>query len=128
MKRSISITVLIVSVLFSASAQNLNKSSICKKWYMSHYEYYWIDFEPEANEKNDYILFNTNLTYESVDEGKKSTGKWSFNAKENNILMYDEKGEHLKLLVKDLDEDKFVFEIDIEEMKGVKIHYSSKKK
>jgi hypothetical protein len=128
MKQTILVVAVFMSIIFSATAQNLSKSRLCKKWYLSHYEHFWIDYEPETNEANDYIQFKPDMTYESVDEGKKTTGRWSFNAKEKYILMYDGKGNHIKLLVEDLDEKEFVFEIDDKELQGVEIHYSIKKK
>jgi len=126
MKHVIFLSALFLSLSISAGAQNLSKSSLCKKWYLSHYEQRWIDFEPEAKEKNDFIYFKTDMIYESVDEGKKTTGKWSFNAKEKSILMFDQKGNYIKLLVEDLTDDEFVFEIDDKDMKGIEIHYSTK--
>jgi hypothetical protein len=125
MKKTVLIMAFIMSVIATINAQSLSKSTLCKKWYLHHYEHMWIDYKPEKNEQNDYIQFNSDMTYISVDEGKKTNGKWSFNAKEKYILMYDEKGENVKLLVEDLDDDELVFEIDNNELKGVEIHYSS---
>jgi len=128
MKQTILITAVFMLTIFSAAAQKISKASLCKKWYLSHYEHMWIDYEPKANEKNDYIWFKDDMTYESVDEGKKTSGKWSFNAKEKHILMYDSKGDYMKLMVEDLNEDEFVFEIDHKDLKGIEIHYSIEKK
>ena len=86
------------------------------------------NYDPEANEKNDYILFNDDMTYESVDEGKKSTGKWTFNAKEKYILMANKEGKKIKLEVEELNSKELVFEIDDKDMKGVDLHYSTQKR
>jgi hypothetical protein len=127
MNKAILITAFLISIFATISAQDLNKSVLCKKWYLHHYEHMWIDYEPEEEEKNDYIQFNNNMTYISVDKGERATGKWIFNPKEKYILMYNEKGKNIKLLVEDLDNDELVFEIDHKDLKGVEIHYSSKK-
>jgi uncharacterized protein YlbG (UPF0298 family) len=128
MRKLYLITAFTLLVFATTKAQNLTKSALCKKWYLHHYEYLWKKYEPETKEKNDYIYFSSDMTYISVDEGKKTTGKWSFNAKEKYILMYNEKEEKIKLEVEELNADKFVFEIDHSEMKGLEIHYSSVKK
>jgi hypothetical protein len=128
MKKIVLIIVTMISGFLTIKAQNLNKNVLCKKWYLHHYEYLWKKYEPEGKEKNDYIQFNNDMTYISVEDGKKSTGKWSFNAKDKYILMYDEKGDKVKLEVEELNTKEFVFEIDHDEMKGLEIHYSSYKK
>lgn len=124
-------TVLTTLMLFLSGiflfAQTLSKEALCKKWYLDHYEYLWIDYEVEENEINDYIHFFENMTYESVDEGEFSTGKWYFNSKSSFILMYDQSGESIKLLVEKLTENTFVFEIKHEELEGIDIYYSTKK-
>ncbi len=111
-----------------SNAQDLNKTALCKKWYIHHCRYMWKNYDPEANEKNDYILFNDDMTYESVDEGKKSTGKWTFNAKEKYILMANKEGKKIKLEVEELNSKELVFEIDDKDMKGVDLHYSTQKR
>lgn len=127
MRKIFIVSVILCSITFSGFSQTLSKETICKKWYLHHYEHLWIDYEPEAKEKNDYIQFNTDMTYVSVDEGKKSSGKWLYSAKDKYILMYNEKGKNIKLFIEDLDSDALVFEIDDKELKGVEIHYSRTK-
>jgi hypothetical protein len=116
------------SFLTSLNAQNISKTSLCKTWYLHHYKYVWLDYDPEEKEKNDYIQFNKNMSYVSVDEGEKSTGKWELNAKAKFILMYDEKGKNIKLKIKKVNNSEFVFTIDIKELKGIEIYYTDKKR
>lgn len=126
MNKKILTTAFTIAVITTANAQVLNKSTLCKKWYLHHYEYLWKKYQPEAKEKNDYVIFKADMTYVSVDEGEKSTGKWSYNAKGKYILMANQKGESLKLEVDVLNSKEFVFKIDDAELKGLEIHYSSK--
>ncbi len=128
MKKKVLTFVILCLIAITVFSQTLNKNTLCKKWYLHHYEHLWIDYEPEANEKNDFIQFNNDMTYVSVDIGQESSGKWSFNNKEKYILMYDTNDDYIKLLVKKLDSDAFVFEIEIKEMEGIEIHCSNTKK
>ncbi len=67
------------------------------------------------------------MTYVSVDEGIKSSGKWKYNDDKDYFIMYNQKGEGLKIIVDELSANKMVVNIDIEEMDGVDIHYTTKK-
>ncbi len=123
------VSAFLILTLFSVCgfSQTLNKETLCKKWYLEKYEVMWVDYEPEENEKNDYIHLKTDSTYISVDEGVESTGKWTYNDVDDYFTIYDKKGEGLILIVDKLKADKMVLNIDIEEMDGVDIHYTTKK-
>ena len=128
MKKTILTLTILATFAIASFSQTLNKNSLCKKWYLEKYEIFWIDYEPEANEKNDYILLKSDMTYISVDEGKKASGKWSFNSTKKYFTLYNKKGKGLKFFVDDLETNKMVLVVDIEELKDVDIHYKTKKK
>jgi hypothetical protein len=128
MKKMILLTLLLALLALAGYSQNLNKSALCKKWYIHHYTYMWVDYDPEEKEKDDFLLFNENMTYVNVDEGTQTTGRWSFDAREKSLQLFGDKGNNLKLLIKDLDEDKLIFKIDKVELKGASFHYTSSKR
>ncbi len=120
----------IVFTLFSLGgfSQNLNKQALCKKWHLEKYEIMWIDYAPEENEKNDYIQLKSDMTYISVDVGVKTTGRWTYNNEKSYFTMYDEKGEGVRFFVDELATNKMVVNIDVKELEGVDIHFSTQKK
>jgi hypothetical protein len=127
MKKILLTSVLISFLHISGFSQTLNKETLCKKWYLEKYQVLWVDYEPDEKEKNDYILLNTDMTYVSVDEGIKTSGKWTFNTEKNYFTMFNNKRDGIKITVDKLSIYKMVLNIEIKEMDGVDIHYTIKK-
>lgn len=126
--RKIMLLILFLSTISGTMySQKLDKNSLCKKWYLHHYEYLWKDYPLEEKEKNDYMIFNSDMTFTSVDEGIECSGKWSFDPKEKSILMKDSEKEEIKLLVKKINDDELIFKVDHKELKAITIHYSTSK-
>ncbi len=74
---------------------------LLKKWRLSHYEVFGVDYKPEKVEKNDYMHFLENNTYTSVSEGKFEKGKYKLEGKTIILTNETEEGE-LKLIIKAL--------------------------
>ena len=127
MKKTFLISVVFLLISLAGFSQTLNKKTLCKKWYLEKYEIMWVDYEPEAKEKNDYILLKTDMTYVSVDEGVLTTGSWTFNNDEKFFTLYNQSKEGLKIVVDELSINKLVLNLAIKEMKGVDIHYTANK-
>ena len=127
MKKILLTAVILPLFYMSGFSQTLNKETLCKKWYLEKYEVMWVDYETEENEENDYMLLKSDMTYESVDEGTKTSGKWTFDSEENYFTMYNSKGDGIKITVEELSLNRMVLNIDIKEMDGVDIHYTTKK-
>jgi hypothetical protein len=60
----------LIILSFSQSVNGQSKSDFCKKWNLEGYIYWGITFSPEENEINDFLNFNENRTFNSIDEGK----------------------------------------------------------
>lgn len=114
---------LLATAFHGLHAQSISKNKLTKKWYLQKYEYNQVRYPLAKNEKGDYILLKTNMTYLSSDKGKVTQGKWRFNASAKFILLYDEQGKHLKLFIKKLSVGKMVVEVDLKEMRGLAVHY-----
>jgi hypothetical protein len=127
MKKILLTSVLITFLHISGFSQTVNKETLCKKWYLEKYQVLWVDYEPDEKEKNDYILLKTDMTYVSVDEGIKTSGKWTFNTEKNYFTMFNNKRDGIKITVDKLSINKMVLNIEIKEMDGVDIHYTIKK-
>jgi hypothetical protein len=126
MKKILLTSVLLTLLYTSGFSQTLNTETLCKKWYLEKYEVMWVDYEPEEKEKNDYILLKSDMTYVGLDEGVKTSGKWTFNTEKNYFTMFNDKGEGIKFFIDKLSMNKMVLNIDIKEMDGVDIHYTTK--
>jgi hypothetical protein len=127
MKKILLTSVLITFLHISGFSQTVNKETLCKKWYLEKYQVLWVDYELDEKEKNDYILLKTDMTYVSVDEGIKTSGKWTFNTEKNYFTMFNNKRDGIKITVDKLSINKMVLNIEIKEMDGVDIHYTIKK-
>ncbi len=105
----------------------VTKSNLCKKWELEKYEILFIDYDIDPNEKNDYIHLKSNMTYESIDEGKYGTGTWSFiNTKDECVLILKSKEGEVRLFIKELRKDHLVLVIDDTELIDLKIHFINK--
>ncbi|TXE15331.1 hypothetical protein ES692_17165 [Psychroserpens burtonensis] len=126
MKKILLTPVLLIFLHISGFSQTVNKETLSKKWYLEKYEVMWVDYQPDEKEKKDYILLKSDMTYVSVDEGTKTVGKWTFNTEKNYFTMYNNKGDGIKVIVDKLSVNRMVLNIDIKEMDGVDIHYTTK--
>ena len=127
MKKILLTPVLLIFLHISGFSQTVNRETLCKKWYLEKYEVMWVDYEPDEKEKNDYILLKTDMTYVSVDEGIETSGKWTFNTEKNYFTMFNNKRDGIKITIDKLSINKMVLNIEIKEMDGVDIHYTTKK-
>ena len=128
MKKIILTTILVSALTIAGFSQNLNKKTLCKKWYLEKYEVMWVDYEPKEKEKNDYIHLKSDMSYVSVEEGVKSSGKWTYNASKKHFTMFDKKGTGLKINVDELKANKMILNIEIKELEGLDVHYTTNKK
>jgi|GEM_PF-2802440 len=86
-------------------------NKLLKKWNLSHYELFGSDFDPETNEKKDYVHFQKDGIYSSNSEGVFEEGKYTLD--EQTIIMTSSKeGGELKLIIKSLTETTLSFSID----------------
>jgi len=86
--------VFIISIIiftFSINVKGQSKSDFCKKWNLEGYIYLGITFTPEDNEKNDYLNFNKNGTFNSADGGKPQSGTWKWESNRKSLYLYDNK-------------------------------------
>lgn len=127
MKKILLTPVLLIFLHISGFSQTVNRETLCKKWYLEKYEVMWVDYEPDEKEKNDYILLKTDMTYVNVDEGIETSGKWTFNTEKNYFTMFNNKRDGIKITIDKLSINKMVLNIEIKEMDGVNIHYTTKK-
>lgn len=91
MNRVLQISLIILA--FSLNVSGQSKSDFCKKWNLEGYIYWGITISPEDNEINDFLNFNENGTFSSIDEGKPEIGTWKWNTKNKSLYLYDNKSK-----------------------------------
>jgi len=89
MSRTFLISIIIFA--FSLNVKGQSKLDFCEKWDLEGYIYWGITFSPEDNEKNDYLKFNENGTFHSVDEGKSENGTWKWVSNNKSLYLYNNK-------------------------------------
>jgi hypothetical protein len=123
---SVSIITIITVSVFGQKVP-VTKTNLCKKWKLEKYEIFFIDYDIEPNEKNDYLYLKSNMTFESIDEGEFGTGTWSFiNNKNERVLILNGKEGEIRLFIKELQKDRLILIIDDEELIDLKIHFVNK--
>ena len=123
MKAILLIPVILCTFSFSAIGQS--KSDFCKRWNLQGYIYWGVTLPPEPNEKGDYIEFDENGTFKSVDEGKSETGTWKWIAGSKSLQLTDSKSKgSLILKVVALTKTKLVVLLKDEE-DGIEIKFRS---
>ncbi len=73
---------------FSLSAKTPSKLDFCKKYDFAGYIYLGITFSPEEDEKNDYLHFKQDGTFESVDKGKREKGTWEWDLESKSLYLH----------------------------------------
>lgn len=124
MKKKIIIALAIIGIPATSFCKNveINMVNLSKKWMLEKYQAFWIDYDVEPNEINDFIHLKPTKRYNSVDQGKPGSGTWRIHHKNDEyyLILQEEKGE-LQLIIKELEKDKLVLVIDDEELIDLKI-------
>ncbi len=85
------LTILLIIFATSINAKSFSKLDFCEKWDFQGYIYYGMTFSPEENEKNDYLQFYEDGTFDSIDEGENETGTWEWMPKRKSLHLYNSK-------------------------------------
>ncbi|MGB0431439.1 MAG: lipocalin family protein, partial [Bacteroidia bacterium] len=89
-------------------------------------EVFWVDFDPEPNEKGDYLDLKKDFTYTSVDEGACDEGTWQLMKDDKGFILINNKGESLAFTIEELTENHLVVTAQVEDLIDVNIHFTSK--
>jgi len=121
------IRIFIVSIIifvFNLNVKGQSKTDFCEKWNLEGYIYWGITFSPEDNEKNDYLNFNENGTFNSVDEGKSENGTWKWDSNSKSLYLYNrETNEPLVFKVIELTKAKLIILLEDDE-DSIKLKFS----
>lgn len=114
-----------VSTTETTVAEN---NALLKKWNLSHYELFGSDFDPDTNEKKDYVHFQKGGIYSSSSQGVFEKGNYTLD--KQTIIMTNSKEEgKLKFVIKNLAETTLSVSIDDpndSDAKYLTIHFKNK--
>jgi len=105
----------IILIALNIYSQDVNNSHLLiNKWYLDKYLINNKFYLPKENESGDYLFLQNDSTYESVDEGIKENGRWTYNQNDQVIVLFDSIGnDSIIFNVLHLSEDEFVYSVDI---------------
>ena len=88
MKRMVLTGMALFTLVGGIHAQSLSLEALCHTWRLDKYVIYWISYDPEANEQNDYLELRRDMSYRTVDEGEFSEGRWSVDVEQGSFTLH----------------------------------------
>ncbi|CAL2081218.1 lipocalin family protein [Tenacibaculum sp. 190524A02b] len=118
------ITLFIMLFLLSLSlfSQKGLKSKLYGKWQIESYEIFGEIHQPSLKERNDYILFKTNMFFEIFSEGNQDKGSWSFN-KEAKISLITDDNQSLEVTLLKITSDFLTIKYNTKDLDYIIFHY-----
>jgi hypothetical protein len=120
-----SMSLLLFTMGITTYAQQIETNRLLNNWHLDTYVISGKKYAPNKKEKEDFMLFNDDMSFISKSAGKQENGIYIFNRNGAYIVMTDEKGETLKANIISLTRKNLVLTFDIEEMRAIEVHYNN---
>ena len=120
-----SMSLLLFTMGITTYAQQIETNRLLNNWHLDTYVISGKKYAPNKKEKEDFMLFNDDMSFISKSAGKQENGIYIFNRNGAYIVMTDENGETLKANIISLTKKHLVLTFDIDEMKAIEVHYNS---
>jgi len=120
-----SMSLLLFTMGITTNAQQIETNRLLNNWHLDTYVISGKKYAPSKKEKEDFMLFNADMSFISKSAGKQENGIYIFNRNGAYIVMTDENGETLKANIISLTKKHLVLTFDIDEMKAIEVHYNS---
>jgi hypothetical protein len=120
-----SMRLLLFAMGITTNAQQIETNRLLNNWHLDTYVISGKKYAPNKKEKEDFMLFNDDMSFISKSEGKQENGIYIFNRNGAYIVMTDENGETLKANIISLTKKHLVLTFDIDEMSAIEVHYNS---
>jgi hypothetical protein len=120
-----SLSLLLFTMGLTTHAQQFETNRLLNNWYLDTYVISGKKYPPNKKEKEDFMLFNADMSFISKSGGKQENGIYIFNKNGAYIAMTDENGETLKANIISLTKKHLVLTFDIDEMSAIEVHYNS---
>lgn len=113
------------SFFSSANAQELSKKALYRTWKLEKYQEEGKYYTPEEAELEDYIQFNTDMTFTAKMEGEIYSGTWMLNTNGEYIELKYAPKDIDKLRVKYLGNHSLVVIFDEDYYRYTEVHYNA---
>jgi hypothetical protein len=120
-----SMSLLLFTMGITTYAQQIETNRLLNNWHLDTYVISGKKYAPNKKEKEDFMLFNDDMSFISKSAGKQENGIYIFNRNGAYIVMTDENGETLKANIISLTRKNLVLTFDIEEMRAIEVHYNN---
>jgi hypothetical protein len=120
-----SMSLLLFIMGITTNAQQIETNRLLNNWHLDTYVISGKKYAPNKKEKEDFMLFNDDMSFISKSEGKQENGIYIFNRNGAYIVMTDENGETLKANIISLTKKHLVLTFDIIEISAIEVHYNS---
>ena len=120
-----SMSLLLFILGMTTNAQQTETNRLLNNWHLDTYVISGKKYAPNKKEKEDFMLFNDDMSFISKSAGKQENGIYIFNRNGAYIVMTDENGETLKANIISLTKKHLVLTFDIDNMSGIEVHYNS---
>lgn len=128
-KNSIKILVITSMLILVSSnsgfAQESKKNILFNMWHLDTYKIENKEYKPKKKEKGDYILFEEDMTFVSVTEGKREEGIYLLNTNGAYIQFTDENGEKLKAYIISITKETLILKYDVKELRDIEVYYKN---
>lgn len=121
MKKTFTLT--FIAGLISLTAFGQPSPDLVKKWKIKGYIYLGMTFDPEENEKGDFLQFFENGTFKSRESGNLQEGSWELR-NNNQVLVLSQAGEPLEIEIVEFTEREIILLFE-EDGESVKISYKA---
>jgi hypothetical protein len=120
-----SMSLLLFILGMTTNAQQTETNRLLNNWHLDTYVISGKKYAPSKKEKEDFMLFNDDMSFISKSEGKQENGIYTFNKNGAYIVMTDENGETLKAYIISLTKKHLILTFDIDELSAIEVHYNS---
>ncbi|MEM8567522.1 MAG: lipocalin family protein [Bacteroidota bacterium] len=117
------LTLTFIAGLISLTTFGQPSPDLTKKWKIKGYIYLGMTFDPEENEKGDYLQFFENGTFKSLESGQLQEGNWELR-NHDQVLVLSQAGEPLEIEIVEFTERELILLFE-EDGESVKIKYGA---
>lgn len=107
-------------------AQKLQDATLVGMWRIKKYKVGKKFYPPSKKEKNDFLLFRFNKTFQSQSENVIENGTWLFDSQTKAISFIDKKNEELKAKIIRFENNQIALIYQLKDLENIIFYYQKK--
>lgn len=107
-------------------AQELQDATLVGMWRIKKYKVGKKFYPPSKKEKNDFLLFRFNKTFQSQSENVIENGTWLFDSQTKTISFIDKKNEELKAKIIRFENNQIALIYQLKDLENIIFYYQKK--